>query len=244
MNRPTFKELELWTAIFMAGIGLTLALLIVAPVGLRHRIVDIGDYLKNERSVVGLQQSPAPAPERRQKELERGVLPPERTPKSLERTPKSLEDMIMEDDSYDKNGMMLPDLELEPEYSDIEKLRQLDMLFTDEEIEALITIESNGDLHLIGDSGNAFGCLQIWQIYADDVNETFGTFIQAPDLLGKRELSILVCNAYMHRYGKKLSFEDRARVHNKGPAAKVAGHVQRKKSDKYWEKIQKHLAKL
>jgi len=115
------------------------------------------------------------------------------------------------------------------------KLRNL---LTNNQINALVMVESGGDNSAIGDSGNAFGSLQIWQCYVVDVNQKYGTNLRDRDCLGDRNLSILIVQAYMNRYAKGKSFEQMARIHNGGPS----GHTY-KSTKKYWEKVQTQYKK-
>lgn len=112
-------------------------------------------------------------------------------------------------------------------------------------INALIQVESGGDLNAIGDKNlthKAYGCLQIRQPYVDDVNRVFGTAYRAQDMLGNKAVSIDVFKKYMSIYatekrlGFKPTFETIARCHNGGPNGwRIPATVG------YWEKVKKHL---
>jgi hypothetical protein len=84
---------------------------------------------------------------------------------------------------------------------------------------AIIWQESNGDDNAVGDNGNAYGCLQIWQSYMSDVYK----WRSAKECLGNRKLSIDVFQKYMARYatekrlGRPVTDQDIARIHNAGP---------------------------
>ena len=246
--RPLFKLAMTGYAI---GVATTFAFLAITEREQRHRIVDVFDYLAASATPLPSLSTPQPPTERRPQSTTlptaaTGVLPPDPHPNSG----LVIDPLNVDDDPFfeiERNGTMLPDLEAAASASaststDVDILSKLDMLFTAKEIDALIEIECGGNHQLIGDGGRAYGPLQIWQVYADDVNETFGTNIKAPSLVGDRKTSVLVANAYMHRYGKGLSFEERARIHNKGPSAKIKGHQQRQKSNPYWKKVETYLA--
>lgn len=85
---------------------------------------------------------------------------------------------------------------------------------------ALIWQESTGIDSAIGDNGNAFGPLQIWQSYMSDVYK----FRTARECLNNRALSIDVYKKYMARYatdkrlGRPVTDQDIARMHNGGPS--------------------------
>ena len=93
-------------------------------------------------------------------------------------------------------------------------------------INALIQVESDGDIFAIGDKdlkNKAYGCLQIRQPVVDDVNRVLGTNNKAEDMLGNKELSVIVFKAYMDLYatekrlGRPVTDEDRARIWQGGP---------------------------
>ena len=231
MKKPTIKELEIWSALVLTGSAFTMVGLISTPTPLRHRIVDIGDYLADRPAFPELSlptsilTAPEPEPE------PTGVKPPPKTP------PLPF--------SEGPRDGLLPPLNDDP-FQDIndsgsttnrQKLEALPMLFTPGEFAALIEVECSGDYSLKGDGGKAYGPLQIWDNYLQDVNDRFGTNISHYELLGNVELSCLVANAYMHRYCPNGSFEERARIHNKGPSASKPGHIQYTKATPYWKKV-------
>lgn len=113
-------------------------------------------------------------------------------------------------------------------------------------LEALIQVESQGNDNAVGDlnlTHKAYGCLQIRQPYVDDVNRKLGTNYRAQQCLGNRELSIFLFDAYMEIYATRLAMgreptnEDKARIHNGGPAG-----WKRSVTIPYWEKVKKLLA--
>lgn len=126
---------------------------------------------------------------------------------------------------------------------------KLKHLLSDKELRALELVESEGvngkigDKHL-GEDPNlwAWGILQIRKCYVDDVNALCGTNIYASDCLWDVELSRMVTQAYMNRYGRKRSFEDRARIHNGGPNGWDARYTHvYAKTNHYWGKVKRKL---
>ena len=112
-------------------------------------------------------------------------------------------------------------------------------------IRALITVESRGNDHAIGDrhlTDKAYGCLQIRKPCLDDVNNTFGTKIRLDEVYGNRALSVWVCERYLQRYatrkalGREPTDEDRARIWNGGPTG-----WKHNSTLVYWSKVQKAL---
>ena len=112
-------------------------------------------------------------------------------------------------------------------------------------IAALIQVESGGNNYAVGDKhlvDRAFGCLQIRKPVCIDVNKALGTSYKPEDMLGDRNLSIKVYNAYMELYatskalGRPVTDQDRARIWNGGPTGyKKASTVG------YWSLVQKAL---
>jgi len=230
------RSKQLFIAYAIGGITV-FAILTATERELRHRIVDVADYIASGSQAPEPIEQPPAVLEVESEPRPRGVLPPVEPVEMV--APES------EPVDYYGTGTMLPPID-DPFVSDdiakdMAKIKDLPMLFTDAEVAALIEIESGGDLYLMGDNGNAYGCLQIWDKYLADVNETHGTFFRAEDMLGNRKLSILCMNAYMHRHAPNHSFEMRARVHNKGPDAKKPGHKQYIKANAYWKKAQKAM---
>lgn len=93
---------------------------------------------------------------------------------------------------------------------------------SDRLIDALVKVESNGDSRAVGDNGRALGCLQIWSVVVQDVNEVSRvkyTHADAFDPVKARA----ICRAYLARYatakrlGREPTDEDFARIWNGGP---------------------------
>ena len=90
-------------------------------------------------------------------------------------------------------------------------------------LDAICQVESNCDSTAVGDNGNAIGAYQIWYAYWYDAVE------YDPSIGGKyedcynKDYSEKIINAYWKRYanekrlGRKVTNEDRARIHNGGP---------------------------
>lgn len=120
---------------------------------------------------------------------------------------------------------------------------QIKLLLSDEQLRALILVESGGKAGLIGDKhlGSdsslwAYGKLQIRQCYVNDVNRDYGTNILSTDCLWDDELSILVTQAYMNIYAPNHSFQNRAKIHNGGPNGPSV-----RKTASYWTKVQEKM---
>jgi hypothetical protein len=106
---------------------------------------------------------------------------------------------------------------------------------------AIIWQESNGNDNAVGDNGNAYGCLQIWQSYMSDVYK----WRTAKECLGNRKLSIDVYQKYMARYatekqlGRPVTDQDIARIHNGGPSG-----WKKPQTQVYWWGVQAKMKKL
>jgi hypothetical protein len=103
---------------------------------------------------------------------------------------------------------------------------------------AVHQVESSGRTgrNIVGDNGKAIGPLQIhfenWKDATDFDKSIGGKYSDCHDL----KYSQLIFDAYLRRYGKGKSAEDRARIWNGGP----------KGDDKwatraYWRKVKKNL---
>ena len=109
---------------------------------------------------------------------------------------------------------------------------------------AIIAIESGGDNRAIGDNGNAYGCLQIWQCYVQDANEFSGNSYTHEDAFDRNK-SAAIFTAYMKRYatikrlGHAPTAEDIARIHNGGPNG-----YRKAATDGYWAKVKAELHRM
>lgn len=114
-------------------------------------------------------------------------------------------------------------------------------------IAALIQVESGGVDDAIGDEGRAVGCLQIHEIFVEDVNRIAGTDY-APDSRYCRSASVVMATKWLKHYEQHYretfciepSAETMARIYNSG----FRGYVRNKRaSDHYWSKVKKELMK-
>lgn len=108
---------------------------------------------------------------------------------------------------------------------------------SDRLIDALVKVESNGDPRAIGDNGKAYGCLQIWSVVVEDVNQVSRVKYTHADAFDPAKARA-ICRAYLARYatanrlGREPTEEDFARIWNGGP------NGWRKNSTiKYWHKV-------
>jgi hypothetical protein len=84
-------------------------------------------------------------------------------------------------------------------------------------------IESNCKTSAIGDSGEAYGILQIHEICVKDVNRIYGTEYKHEEMLKEilaNQVFILYLSAgfdrYLYKYGRNPSIEDLVRMWNGG----------------------------
>lgn len=87
---------------------------------------------------------------------------------------------------------------------------------SDQLLDAIREVESNGNVCAVGDGGNAVGAYQIHKIYVDDVNRIAGTNYTYDDRLDERKSREMV-KIYLTHYGKGLSEFDLCRLHVGGP---------------------------
>lgn len=114
---------------------------------------------------------------------------------------------------------------------------------SDRLINALITVESNGNVSAIGDNGNAVGVLQIWPSVIKDVNGVSKTKYTNSDRKSKAK-SIAICKAYLNRYGRVYqkktgkipTNEVYARIWNGGPTG-----YKKSATIKYWDKVSRYM---
>ena len=111
-------------------------------------------------------------------------------------------------------------------------------------IDALMKVESSGNIKAIGDKGKAKGCLQIWSVVVDDVNKVYKTKFKHNDMF-KPVIAKKVCKLYLAHYGKvyyrntgvKPTNEVLARIWNGGPRG-----WEKDSTLKYWLKVKSQLA--
>lgn len=108
---------------------------------------------------------------------------------------------------------------------------------SDRLIDALVKVESNGDPRAVGDKGKALGCLQIWSVVVQDVNEVSRVKYTHADAFDPAKARA-ICRAYLARWcnakrlGREPTDEDYARVWNGGPNG-----WRKSATIKYWHKV-------
>ena len=128
-----------------------------------------------------------------------------------------------------------------------------DMNFLPLLISAMLTVESGGDFHAVGDGGKALGVLQIHKEVIADVNRIYKTQFRHEDALNPT-LAKEICEMYLRHYGGEAlrrirpgefaqgdagASEICARIWNGGPR----GHL-KKATEGYWEKVRKQLSTM
>ena len=101
---------------------------------------------------------------------------------------------------------------------------------------ALLTVESGGNDHAVGDHGRAIGALQIHAAVVADVNRIHGTRYTHAGM-ARRADAVAVATLYLGTYatrerlGRPVTDEDRARIWNGGPSgwrkAATLGYAER-----------------
>lgn len=107
-------------------------------------------------------------------------------------------------------------------------------------IEAIIQVESKGNLNAVGDKTlqyPAYGCMQIRQPVCFDINKRFGTNYKSIDCLGNKDLSIEIWNKYQNIYNPNGSNEEKSRTWNGGPGWRIRPHL----TEGYWNKVKSLL---
>lgn len=107
-------------------------------------------------------------------------------------------------------------------------------------ISALMTVESGGDPHAVGDHGRALGCLQIHAEVVADVNRLCGTRFAQGDALNPY-ISIAICALYLEYWADRdptpVTPEKLARIWNGGPHG-----PDKTETETYWLKVRAALA--
>lgn len=104
-------------------------------------------------------------------------------------------------------------------------------------IDALIHVESKGEVHAVGDNGKAVGPLQIHKEVVDDVNKVYGTSYTYDDRKSI-DKSREICRKYLLLHGGgNATNEKYARIWNGGPG----GHRKRR-TKRYWKRVRKVLS--
>ena len=110
-------------------------------------------------------------------------------------------------------------------------------------LDAIQTVESNGKESAVGDNGKAVGAFQIHKIYVDDVNSFSSEKFTYEDRKNK-EKSQKIVKLYLEHYGKsyekktgkKATNEILARIHNGGPKG-----YNKETTKNYWKKVENNL---
>jgi hypothetical protein len=104
---------------------------------------------------------------------------------------------------------------------------------------AIVSVESSGGKHLIGDQGRSVGPAQIQEIVVRDVNRIAGTHYTASDRFDfakSREMFRIYTDHYGKKYGVPVTDEVRARIWNGGPNG-----PNKASTEKYWAKVKSRL---
>jgi hypothetical protein len=108
-------------------------------------------------------------------------------------------------------------------------------------INALCVVESNNNPSAVGDNGNAYGVLQIWEAIICDVNAVYGTRYTHRDAFDA-ETAKAICRMYLNHYatekrlGRVPTLADYARIWNGGPNG-----YKKYSTLRYWSKVRKAL---
>jgi hypothetical protein len=104
---------------------------------------------------------------------------------------------------------------------------------------AIVSVESSGGKHLIGDQGRSVGPAQIQEVVVRDVNRIAGTRYTVSDRFDfakSREMFKIYTDHYGKKYGVPVTDEVRARIWNGGPSG-----PQKSSTQKYWAKVKSRL---
>jgi soluble lytic murein transglycosylase-like protein len=114
---------------------------------------------------------------------------------------------------------------------------------SDKLIQAMIQVESEGNGLAIGDKGKAYGCLQLWNSYIQDVNRIYKTSYRHKDAFNRctaieitKKYLTFYGKIYMQETGKQPTDEVFARMHNGGPTG-----YKKSATIEYWQKVKKEL---
>jgi len=110
-------------------------------------------------------------------------------------------------------------------------------------IDALVQVESGGNVNAIGDGGASFGCLQIQRGVIADVNRVYKTHYSHIDAFDKRKAES-ICRKYLSYWGKHYekvtnktaTLEILARIWNGGPNG-----YKKAQTIAYWNKVREKL---
>lgn len=107
-------------------------------------------------------------------------------------------------------------------------------------IDAVVHVESHGNVDLVGDNGNAIGPMQIWKSVVDDINSWSDmkfTYDDRRSLQKSKQMFKLYVKHYgtKSRLNRQPTMKDYARIWNGGPN----GH-KKTSTITYWNKVKRH----
>ena len=109
-------------------------------------------------------------------------------------------------------------------------------------LNAICEVESNCVYTAVGDNGKAIGSYQIWECYWKDAVEFDSSIGGVYEDCYDEKYAKKIVRAYMKRYatkkriGRKVTDEDRARIHNGGPNG-----YKKKATEGYWKNVKEKL---
>ena len=109
-------------------------------------------------------------------------------------------------------------------------------------LNAICEVESNCVSTAVGDNGKAIGSYQIWECYWKDAVEFDSSIGGVYEDCYDEKYAKKIVRAYMKRYatkkriGRKVTDEDRARIHNGGPNG-----YKKKATEGYWKNVKEKL---
>ena len=109
-------------------------------------------------------------------------------------------------------------------------------------LNAICEVESNCVSTAVGDNGEAIGAYQIWECYWKDAVEFDSSIGGVYEDCYDEKYAKKIVRAYMKRYatkkriGRKVTDEDRARIHNGGPNG-----YKIKATEGYWKSVKEKL---
>ena len=109
-------------------------------------------------------------------------------------------------------------------------------------LNAICEVESNCVSTAVGDNGEAIGAYQIWECYWKDAVQFDSSIGGVYEDCYDKKYAEKIVKAYMKRYatkkriGRKVTDEDRARIHNGGPNG-----YKIKATEGYWKNVKEKL---
>lgn len=146
-----------------------------------------------------------------------------------DKTIELIESLLVENNLYQP---IIPDRRFIPEQSN---------WFTQDHnrlLDAIAIVESNNNPNAVGDSGNALGAYQIWNVYWQDAVEYDPSIGGSYNQVKNPEYARKIIIAYWSRYGASVNYslEGLARIHNGGPTG-----YRKESTVQYWEKVKEVL---